>query len=154
MVGLTGMGIAVMFGMDILAMIAVILYRNSSKPKTPTATEKKDFLDKMLKSKKWALSTTTFTLIEELLFRGPIYIMVLLESPWPILVFAIIVDGILFGYMHFRETHSFPDIYFKFGIGIFLSWLVVGSGSLIPSILCHLFPNLIWMSLFRWADTE
>ncbi|MBZ9572313.1 CPBP family intramembrane metalloprotease [Patescibacteria group bacterium] len=98
------------------------------------------------------LKAITATLMEELLFRGPLYIMVFLRFPWLILILATIVDGVLFGYTHFRETLSLRDFCFKLGVGVFLSWLVIESGSLIPSISCHLFPNLIWMTLFRWAD--
>ncbi|MBZ9572314.1 hypothetical protein KJA15_03215 [Patescibacteria group bacterium] len=55
MARLTGIGVAVMFGMDILGIISVILNRNLLKSKPSTAVEKGDRLGEMLKSKEWAL---------------------------------------------------------------------------------------------------
>lgn len=148
---LAGIGIVAMFAIDVIGIIVVIRNRNLSKPNTPTTTKSKDLLSELIESKNWALSTATITLIEELIFRGPLYVMVILELPWLVLVLAITIDGILFGYMHFRETRSLWDFFFKLGVGLFLCWLVIESSSVVPSVFSHLFPNLIWMGLFHWA---
>jgi len=151
---LMGIGLLLIFAINILG---VILYTALPKRENLAETNRRDSVDEMIKeiaeNEKWLQEVVVLSSIEELFFRGPLYIVLLfLELPWLMWTFIIIADGIIFGYMHFRES-PFLSNFITHGIkGTLLSWLVIASGSLVPAIFCHLFSNLIWMSLFRWAE--
>ncbi len=83
--------------------------------------------------------------IEELIFRGPIYIaMLFLELPVLAWILMIIINGVIFGLVHFKEDSSFPGFFSRAWVGIVLSWLVIKSNSLIPSVCVH----ILWSGSF------
>lgn len=71
---------------------------------------------------------------EEVLYRG--YILRLLERSWGIIA-AIFVCGLIFGLYHLRLTQLMPLAI----IGMFLAWVTIKSGSLIPAIVGHFVNN-------------
>lgn len=71
---------------------------------------------------------------EEVLYRG--YVLRLLERSWGIWV-AIAVCGLIFGLYHIRLTQLIPLAV----IGMFLAWVTIKSGSLIPAVVGHFVNN-------------
>lgn len=57
----------------------------------------------------------------------------------------ILVSAILFGIVHFNPAQSLAAV----TIGIFFGWLYVRTGSLWPSLVCHMLNNFITIILLR-----
>jgi len=76
-------------------------------------------------------------LAEELFFRG--YMQTRLRQrwrPWP----AILVTAGAFGLLHLDPFHSV----FAFLVGILLGWIAEKAGTILPSIVAHVFNNTVW----------
>lgn len=77
------------------------------------------------------VSITVFAPIcEEILFRGTMLKVQLRDQPlWR----ALVVNGLLFGLVHFNEMSLVPLSV----VGAFFAWLTYRTGSVIPAILAH-----------------
>jgi membrane protease YdiL (CAAX protease family) len=78
-----------------------------------------------------------YPLLEELFYRG--LVMQLLRRYLPTWV------AVGFPTLFFAVTHmgsGLPNVVFAFAVGLFFSWLVIKTGSLYSSILCHAAINL------------
>lgn len=89
--------------------------------------------------KRWRRLIIATVIIEELIFRGPIYIaMLFLELPAQTWTFIIIIDAVIFALAHFQQDSSLLGFSSRSLTGLILSGLVIKSNSLIPSFCLHI----------------
>lgn len=81
---------------------------------------------------------------EEILYRG--FVLNMLRRTKAIWT-AILISGIIFGLYHLRLSQVVPLAL----IGIFLGWITVRSGSLIPAMVAHLINNSFSVIVVRLA---
>ncbi len=114
------------------------------------------FTEEIFKAKGWhqlMIAIIMTVTIEELIFRGPIYIaMLFLELPALTWFLITIIDGVIFGLVHFKEDSSVPGFFSRSWAGIVLSSLVIKSGSLIPSICVHMLWSGFFLGIYYLAE--
>ncbi len=80
---------------------------------------------------------------EEILYRGfALNLLRRTKAAWT----AILITGIIFGFYHLRLSQVIPLAM----IGIFLGWITVKSGSLIPAMVAHLVNNAFSVLLVKF----
>lgn len=80
---------------------------------------------------------------EEILYRGfALNLLRRTKAAWT----AILITGIIFGFYHLRLSQVIPLAM----IGIFLGWITVRSGSLIPAIVAHFVNNAFSVLLVKF----
>ncbi len=106
-------------------------------------------------------------IMEEIIFRGPVYLLVWLSAPsWACWTIISIWGGILFGLIHlinFTDIRNWieepnarkaaSDVIVAIFFGIILGWLVVNTQSLLPAIIVHSGMNLIGL-IILYVQTE
>lgn len=80
---------------------------------------------------------------EEILYRG--FALRLLQRTKTIWV-SILITGIIFGLYHLRLSQFIPLAL----IGIFLGWITVRSGSIIPAVIAHFVNNAFSVTLVKF----
>ena len=146
----TGIGLLLNVGGN--ALMILIEEKGGGKGRDSEDKMEWQFFKELLKKEEWHQLIILIVIREELIFRGPLLVALLfLECPallWP---FIIIIDGIVFGLFHFKQDSSLFGFFSRSWAGIILSWLVIKSGSLFPSICVHLlWTGSLWW-LLRWA---
>jgi len=106
-----------------------------------------------LPKRQWCQLVIATLILEELIFRGPLLLAVLfLDLSASLWIIMIIGDGLLFGAVHYREDSSLSGFFARSCNGIILSWLVISSGSLIPSLCLHLVWSGFLLAVYRLGD--
>jgi membrane protease YdiL (CAAX protease family) len=85
-----------------------------------------------------------YPLFEELVYRG--LIQQLCRRYLPTLV-AVVLPNLVFAITHVGS--GWTNVIFALGVGLFFSWLVIRSNSLLPAIVCHAAINTVVLFLLR-----
>lgn len=97
-----------------------------------------------------ATSILVAPVVEEMVFRG--YIYTLLERLWGMRP-AILISGILFGFIHFSQLYpGYFQIFLLCLVGLTFSWIRARTGTLLASILAHLGYNAAISLLFLSSE--
>jgi len=147
MVKWTGIGLLLQIGGAVL-IIFITERVGEGETNSSGKNDWRKFSEEIFKAEGWhrlMIVVIMTVIVEELIFRGPIYItMLFLELPALTWFLIIIIDGVIFGLVHFKEDSSLPGFFSRSWTGIVLSWLVIKSNSLIPSVSVH----ILWSGSF------
>ena len=90
----------------------------------------------------------TGPIAEEMLFRGAIEGFFLRKGIKP--VTAIVVSAIIFSIIHANPA----QIFFAFILGLIFGWMYYRTGSIIPSVVGHVFNNTVSVSIMALSSPE